>query len=230
MSEAGSGKAPRRIDPRVLRSRAAILSAATELFLQDGYTATTMEGIAARAGVSKRTVYNNFADKEVLFREVALSVTGIAAEFASTVSDDLVDHDDLNAALLTIAHRLVLAAIDPPILRVRRLMVSEAHRFPELAAEYYERSPARVIAAIADGFERLHAEGRLNAPNHQRAAEEFAFLVMGPVLDRSMFGALASIPPREALARDAASGVRTFLAAYEPDGAKPATPGDPLPG
>jgi TetR/AcrR family transcriptional regulator, mexJK operon transcriptional repressor len=56
------------VDPRVIRSRAAILSAATTLFLRDGYVATTMDDIAETAGVSKRTVYNNFVDKDALFR------------------------------------------------------------------------------------------------------------------------------------------------------------------
>ena len=69
-------------DPRVVRSRAAVVAAATALFLERGYLDTSVDEVAARASVSKRTVYNAFADKERLFTEVVLGVTAIAEQFA----------------------------------------------------------------------------------------------------------------------------------------------------
>src|SRR2546423_11239144 len=66
----------RQADPRTVRSRAAIIEAATTLFLRSGYQGTSVEDIAALAAVSKRSVYNNFGDKERLFTEI---VTGVAA-------------------------------------------------------------------------------------------------------------------------------------------------------
>ena len=58
---------------RSARKRSAILDAATTLFLRNGYRGTSMDEIAALAGVSKQTVYKHFADKESLFSEI---VTG----------------------------------------------------------------------------------------------------------------------------------------------------------
>lgn len=170
-----------------------------------------MDSIAAEAGVSKRTVYNNFADKPVLFREVVLAATGAAAQLASEVETLIAGPAELPGALNELARRLTAATLDTRVLALRRLLIGEAHRFPELAAEYYERAPGKVIAALAAGFERLHGEGRLKAPDPRRAAEEFAFLTLGPALDRALFE--GEVRPRAA-ARAAEQGVRTFLAAY----------------
>ncbi len=61
---------------RSARKRQAIMEAATALFLRDGYRNTSMDQVAADAAVSKQTVYKHFADKEQLFREIVLGVTG----------------------------------------------------------------------------------------------------------------------------------------------------------
>lgn len=203
-----------RIDPRVARSRAAIREAATTLFLRDGYTATTMDHIAEQAGVSKRTVYNNFADKEALFREVALAATGVAEEFASHAAAELADPEDLEAALSGLARRLAAAATDPRVVRLRRLLVGEAHRFPDLAADYYRLAPGRIIAALAAALESLASRGRLRVSAPGRAAEHLAFLVLGAALDRAMFDGPDSPPDSKSLVDAADDGVRTFLAAY----------------
>jgi TetR/AcrR family transcriptional repressor of mexJK operon len=202
------------VDPRVLRSRAAILAAATTLFLRDGYAATTMDDIADAARVSKRTVYNNFADKEALFRDVVMAATGIAEAFAADAEAELADPEDLPAALSALARRLAEGATDPRAVQLRRLLIGEAHRFPDLAAEYYRLAPGRVMATLAAALESLAARGRLAVPDPRRAAEQLAFLVLGPALDRAMFEGRDARRDTAALARAADDGVRAFLAAY----------------
>jgi TetR/AcrR family transcriptional regulator, mexJK operon transcriptional repressor len=199
------------VDPRVIRSRAAIIAAATTLFLRDGYAATTMDDIAEAAGVSKRTVYNNFADKDALFREVVMAAVGIAETFAADAAAELADPDDLPAALYALARRLAARATDPRVVQLRRLLIGEAHRFPDLAAEYYRLAPGRVMATLATALEQLDRRGRLQVPDAQRAAEQLAFLVLGPALDRAMFDGRRDTA---ALTRAADDGVRTFLAVY----------------
>ena len=56
---------------RAEAKRAAILDAAEALFVSDGYELTSVDAISARAGVSKRTVYDHFGDKLTLFRSVS---------------------------------------------------------------------------------------------------------------------------------------------------------------
>jgi TetR/AcrR family transcriptional regulator, mexJK operon transcriptional repressor len=201
-------------DPRVIRTRAAVLEAATALFLRFGYAATSMDDIAAAAGVSKRTVYNNYADKAELFREVALTSMTIAERFADHAAAELAEPEDLPAALTALARRLASEATSPRVVRLRRLLIGEAGRFPELAADYYDLVPGRVMATIATAFGRLAARGRLRLTDPQRAAEQFAFLVLGPALDRALFAGHDAPPDPDRLARAADDGVRTFLAAF----------------
>lgn len=205
-----------KTDPRVVRSRTAILTAATETFLREGYTATTMDAIAAEAGVSKRTVYNNFRDKEALFREVTLAATAIAAPFAGEIAAKLAEPPDLEAALLSLARRLITRAADPSVVRLRRLLIGEAHRFPDIAAEYYRLAPGKVIATLTRAFASLASRDLLKVTDPGRAAEHFAFLVLGADLDRAMFDGNDSEPSAESRTRAAEEGVRTFLAAYAP--------------
>jgi TetR/AcrR family transcriptional repressor of mexJK operon len=60
-SPAGPGR------PKDLAKRRAILDAAKNLFVRNGYASTSMDAVAAEAGVSKLTVYSHFTDKETLF-------------------------------------------------------------------------------------------------------------------------------------------------------------------
>lgn len=203
-------------DPRVVRSRRAVIAAATDLFLAHGYPDTTMDEIAAAAAVSKRTVYNNFADKEALFREVVLAATGVAERFAEEMVAQLATPDDLPATLREVARQLVDAVTNPTVTGLRRLLIGEAARFPELASEYHRRAPGRIVNTFAESFERLDAAGALRVPEPHLAAEQFAFMVVGAPLDAAMFDGRDRKPGRAALAQRADAAVRVFLAAYGP--------------
>lgn len=195
-----------------------MLEAATALFLRDGYLATTMDAIAEVAGVSKRTVYNNFVDKEKLFREVVMATTGIVEAFTAEFAAELAEAeaDDVPAALSALARRLAATVIDPRVMRLRRLLVGEAHRFPDLAADYYRAAPMRVISTLAGAFASGVLGRRLQPPDARRAAEHFAFLVIGAGLDRAMFDGRDEAPNERILLRAADDGVRVFLDAYGP--------------
>lgn len=208
---------PTAMDPRVARSRRAIIEAATTLFLDQGYAAATMDEIAEAAGVSKRTVYNNFPDKETLFRDVVLAVTSLADEFIHEAARMLTDADDLAAKLTNLAVRLARTATGVGVVRLRRLIISEAHRFPDLAADYYRRAPGQVIAALAAAFAELDQQGRLHAPDPVVAAEQFAYLTIGAPLDRALFHARDAAIDSDRLTSTANAGVATFLAAHATD-------------
>jgi TetR/AcrR family transcriptional regulator, mexJK operon transcriptional repressor len=170
--------------------RAAIARAATELFLAQGYQATSTEQIASAAGVSKQTVYNQFGDKERLFREIVLGVTATAEAFADGVAGSMRDVDTpaaLDAALRALARRYLTTVMDPQVLALRRLVISEATRLPDLAVTYHERGPSRVLAALGELFADLGERGLLRADDPTRAAADFAFLLLGRALDEGMF-------------------------------------------
>ena len=77
-----AAEGPRADDPRVVRTRAAVIDAARTLFLRQGYAGTTMDDIAALAGLTKRTLYNNYPDKAALFVQIAADAIAYAEHFA----------------------------------------------------------------------------------------------------------------------------------------------------
>lgn len=201
-------------DPRVRRSRAAAKGAATHLFLRHGYAGATMDGVAKRAGLTKRTLYNNYADKSALFTEVVADVTAFAEKFVSELDDDYFDTvaTDPSRTLGDLAQRLASAILRPPVIALRRLLISESAAFPHLAEEYYERAPGAVLNAITSGFTRLKNKGHLRIDDPRLAAEQFAYLVVGARLDRAIL--TGTLPSQDEVARATKAGVQTFLARY----------------
>src|SRR5438105_425406 len=115
---------------RSTRKRRAILEAATAVFLRNGYLGTSMDEIAALAGVSKQTVYKHFADKKRLFVEI---VTSTVDEISDPVHDEVLsiaDSGDIEADLRDLAHRQLARVMQPRLLHLRRLVIGYASRFP----------------------------------------------------------------------------------------------------
>ena len=199
--------------PRSTRKRAAILDAAATVFLRKGYLGTSMDEIAALASVSKQTVYKHFADKERLFSEIVTSTVDEVAEPVHREVLDLADSGDIEADLRDLARRTLAGVMQPRVLQLRRLVIGEAGRFPELGRVFYEQGPGRTIAALAAAFERLAARGVLHLDDPVLAAQHFNWLIMSIPLNQAMF--LGDDEPSAAdLDRYADTGVRAFLAAY----------------
>jgi len=203
-------------DPRVVRSRAAVVDAARTLFLRQGYAGTTMEQIAAAARLTKRTVYNNYGDKDALFRRVVADVLAYAEAFARGLHEEFtagVTAANLRATLDDLARRLALGIVRPEVIALRRLLIGEARAFPRLGAEYFDRAPGQVLDALASGFAQLDRRRLLRIDNPRRAAAHFAYLVAGEPLDRAML--VGTVPPKAAIIAGARDGVETFVARYE---------------
>jgi TetR/AcrR family transcriptional regulator, mexJK operon transcriptional repressor len=201
-------------ESRSARKRKAILEAAATLFLRNGYLGTSMDEIAALAAVSKQTVYKHFADKESLFSEL---ITATVSEVSDPVHDkvlELEDSGDVEADLRGLARGLLSLVMQRRILQLRRLVIGEAGRFPELGRTFYEQGPGRTIAALATVFARLAERGVLQLDDPRLAAAHFNWLVMSIPLNRAMFLGDDEPPSRAELNRYADAGVRTFLAAY----------------
>ena len=203
---------------RSARKRASILDAATAAFLENGYVGTSIDQIAASAGVSKPTVYNHFADKEELFTEIVLrTIDEVGQPFYDSIGtlDDLDDVDDLEAALGGLARRLGAILKEPLLLQLRRLVIGEVTRFPQLGRVYFERGAGRTIDTLASEFARLAQRGRLQLADPRLAAEQFNWLVLSVPLNRAMFSPTVDFDANEIEAY-AEEAVRVFLAAYGP--------------
>jgi TetR/AcrR family transcriptional regulator, mexJK operon transcriptional repressor len=205
-------KAPSRSE----RKRQAILEAATEIFLRQGFLGTNMDEVAARAAVSKQTVYKQFASKEALFLAIVGSMTSGAGDKVQRDIGELGEQNDPEKLLLAYAERQLTVVLTPQLMQLRRLVIGESGRFPELGKALYEGGPARAIAGLAVAFERWSERGLLTIDDAASAASHFNWLVMGEPVNRAMLLGDASIPDAAALRRHAAASVGVFMAAYGP--------------
>jgi TetR/AcrR family transcriptional regulator, mexJK operon transcriptional repressor len=204
---------PRRRAAR-LASGPVILEAATTLFLRNGYLGTSVDDIAALAHVSKQTVYTHFSDKEQLFAELIRGNIGRVDTFIESVTGGLGDTNALENDLRAFARRHVRAVVQPEAVQLRRLVIGEAGRFPDLAREYYERVPQRVIAALAQQLQRLAERGLLRIEDPSIAANQLAWLILGPPLDAAMFRVESKDHAPGDLDKLANAAVDVFLRAY----------------
>jgi TetR/AcrR family transcriptional repressor of mexJK operon len=196
------------------RKHSAILDAALKVFLRSGYLGANMEEIAALSAVSKQTIYKHFSSKEALFVEVVTSMTDVASDSVHNEMPEPAADNDITGFLQMYAHRQLSVVLTPRLMQLRRLVIGEVARFPELARVLYERGPQRAIAALAQAFDRLAARGLLVIDDSLIAASHFNWLVMAEPLNKAMLLGDEAIPKRTALRRHAAEGVRVFLAAY----------------
>jgi len=198
---------------RSAQKRRAILDAATEVFLKSGYLGTNMDEIAALSGVSKQTVYKHFSSKEALFVEIVSSMTNATGDIVHNDAPTLGD-GDVATCLEDYAYRQLAAVLTPRIMQLRRLVIGEVGRFPELAKVLYERGPLRAMGMLSQVFQGLARQGHLKFADPMVAASHFNWLVMSDALNVAMLLGDAAIPKPAELRRQAAEGVRVFLAAY----------------
>jgi AcrR family transcriptional regulator len=199
---------------RTERKQAAITNAATELFLRDGYRGTSMDDIAAAAGVSKQTVYKQFTDKEQLFCDVVEGLVNAASDPVYEAVRGLQLSDDLETELRAVARRQLELVLEPRLMQLRRLVIAEATRFPKLGKVFFDQGPRRTIDALALTFRQLSDRGLLRIDDPLVAASHFNWLVMGAPLNAAMLLGLDKPPRPRDLDRWATAGVTTFLAAF----------------
>jgi len=168
------GGRPSREQAARLRDR--ILDVATELFLAEGYGATSIEAVAQRARISKRTFYHRFPDKAALFDAV---LRRIIRGIRPPPDVPLFEGSDFSEVMRRLARLAVHAAVAPMALALSRLMLTEAQRFPELAAIVArEGSRGEAVQQITTMLEREAGAGRLAIERPGFGAEQFLALLM----------------------------------------------------
>jgi TetR/AcrR family transcriptional repressor of mexJK operon len=168
------GGRPSKAEAEQLGER--ILDVATELFLAEGYGATSIEGVARQAGIGKRTFYARYADKAAIFAAV---VHRIVERLRPPTMVALFEGGGCEAVLQRLARLMLRAALTPEALALSRLIIAEASRFPELAAVVArEGASAEAVRHIGALLENEKRAGRLNLDNPQFAAEHFIQMVV----------------------------------------------------
>jgi TetR/AcrR family transcriptional regulator, mexJK operon transcriptional repressor len=168
------GGRPSRADALRLRER--ILAAAAALFLAEGYGSTTIEAVAARAGVSKRTLYDRFDDKSVLFAAV---VHRIIEEIRPPPEVPLLAGATLPDVLRRLAGLILRAALSPQAIALHRLVHAESARFPELVrAVASDGSTREATDLIGNLLARELRTAKLDAEDRAFAAQQFIYMVV----------------------------------------------------
>lgn len=194
---------------RSAAKRDAILDAACAVFLEQGYAAASMDAVAARAGVSKATIYAHFTDKDDLFGAVIRVRCERNRTFAP-VGPTL----DARATLTMVGRRLLELLLQPDTLAVYRLVTAEAPRQPELARAFYESGPGTGKAEIARMLVDLGRRGLLAVEDPWRMADLFTGMLRADLFMRTLLG--LPQPEGNSIDQAVAAAVDTMLRAFAP--------------
>lgn len=167
-------------------TRSRILQAAQEMFIDEGYRAS-VDGIAARAGVAKQTLYNQFASKEVLFIEVIKQ--GSAQVLFSLDEAD----GGLRLVLLQFAYTFRQRVLEKGSLAIMRILTAEINRLPELTQEFFAKGPGQTLARLAELFSVAMARGEMRRDDPHFAAE----MLMGMLLNLDFIRHQCAVPMPE---------------------------------
>lgn len=192
---------------------AQILEAAGKLFLEHGYGAVSMDAVAKTANVSKATLYAHFGSKDELFRAM---VAGECKSLTMAAICDDARRMDVAGGLRLIARQFATMVMSPKALAGYRVVVGEAHRFPELARAFYDAGPARTMEQITAYMADISQRGLLAIPDPQLAAEQLVGLVKSHTHLRYML-CLADRPSEDELNRIIDAAVNLFIKGYAPE-------------
>jgi TetR/AcrR family transcriptional repressor of mexJK operon len=195
------------------QKRADILAAAREHFLADGFDGASVDAISATAGVSKRTVYDYFGDKQALLVAVIESCSAsLMATINQALQEFLGSPTDLEAALVSFSERILTTTLtSSDYATLIRLVKTESAHLPSGAADHW--MSAEPEDRIAERFAEFHSRHLLDAPRPRLAADHFVALSMGMALEKQRDD--PSGDP-SVVRESILDGVRAFLRAYAP--------------
>jgi len=162
-------------NPRINKADA-ILSAARYLFLKNGYVETTMDAVAAKAGMTKQTVYSYYRNKEALFTEI---ITEFCNRTPAAKGKPLPQDAPFNALLEAVGLKILDLITTEEVLATTRLVISEADRYPKLAKMYYESGTQRLVQMLAEFLDTQNRLGKTRIPNTISAASYFLAMLKG---------------------------------------------------
>lgn len=197
---------PRRQQNRLNRERA-ILDAALTVFAAQGYSGTTMDAVAAEAGVTKPTLYSYFPSKESLFQAMMLGERDVMLDVFSHPSGKMV------ADLWSFAWAYAGTVMRPDMLSLARLIIGEVSRFPEIGRAYQASGPDHLLRGIMRYLEDQRDAGQLAFDDAELAAQDLWGLILSAPRTQALYMPDAT-PDRATLRRYITNGLRVFLKAY----------------
>jgi len=166
--------------------RELIVAAARKLFLGTGFGSTSMDAIAAEAGVSKRTVYSHFQNKETLFAAI---MRGMCQAMSGLNPEEPIPDAPPQQVLKSIGLHILHGVLDPEALDLFRVVLAESPTFPELGKAFWEAGPEVMKSFLSQYLSGLDRQGVLSVPDPDLAAFQFIGMVKWPHHTRLLFGA-----------------------------------------
>lgn len=197
-------------NPKKGRKYQQVLEGARKVFMADGFEGANVDAIAKEAGVSKATLYSYFADKRLLFTEIACSECRRQADHAVATIDLTAP---ANTVLRAAASHMVAFILSDFAQGVYRVSVAESERFPELGREFYRSGPQVALDALGPFLELAVTRGELAIDDIGLAAMQFAALCKTEIFDRRLFGMQDSFSQSE-IDRIIDGAVDMFMARY----------------
>jgi TetR/AcrR family transcriptional repressor of mexJK operon len=188
--------------------RAAIVDTAAHHFFHHGYAASAIEQIAADAGVSKVTIYNQFGDKRALF---AAAVECECEKMRGHFSLDAMPQGTIAERLTAIGEAIFAFLFRPEMIQFERRIAAETEIDPAIGLAFLEAGPWRMKQGFGAWLDHACERGELAIPDPLLAAEQFVSMCKGMGDLERRFGASVSPSERD---RRIAGAVEVFLAAY----------------
>jgi AcrR family transcriptional regulator len=197
--------------------RDAIATAARIVFGREGYTRASIDMIATAAGVSTRTIYNHFDDKEHLFLTVIKeSATQVADAQIALIDQHLDNVTDLAPSLIAFgrAWATSMSAFAEHFALVRQINAEVGHIPQATLDSWQDTGPLRVHRELARRLRQLGDRDLLEIDDADQAASHLVLLSGAEVTNRSYYGAVALT--EHEIAQIATAGVQVFLHGYVP--------------
>lgn len=183
-----------------------IIDVARGLFLESSFEAVSIDLIAATARISKQTFYARFASKEELYAAVIRKGTDDLYMPAITESNR---DGPIEATLVGIGMEISKRALAPAAIALQRLIMSEAHQFPELARTFHENS-LHARSLFASVFSNAMRNGQIRSADASYLAEQFSYAVVdGP--NRALLLSGKTLKSEKELRERITAAVRLFL-------------------
>lgn len=197
--------------PSSAAKREQILEAASTLFVQNGFTDTSMEMVAQEAGVSKQTVYSHFGNKDELFM-AAIQCKCQRYELADLCA---ATEGSLRDRLLVIGRGFIRLLLSEEARQVHKTCIAQVDTQPQAAVLFFEAGPRVVMAALTEMLERECRAGQIHAENPRHAAIQLLMMWQGEAKMRSELGIEPQLSDDE-IDTYIVSCVDLFLRGYTP--------------
>ena len=194
--------------PSDAAKRQAIVDTAAHHFFHHGYAATAIEQVAADAGVSKVTIYNQFGDKRALF---GAAVDCECQKMRGHFSLEAMPQGTIRERLTAIGEAIFAFLFRPEMMQFERRIAAETEADPAIGAAFLEAGPRRMKQDFAAWLMRAVEAGELEIADPMLAAEQFVAMCKGMGDLERRFGAEVCAEQSHARIRGA---VDVFLAAY----------------